>query len=81
MINTSSVRHRDLTFRIRLGGGSATFGIPVISSSNSTGFSITIPGANPGTSTSAEIAYLGSTITYFDHNTRGVIGRVVANSR
>ena len=64
VINTSSIRHRDLEFRIALGERSEVFVVSLISPGNSTGFQVMIPDATLHGSSIAEIEYLRSTVTY-----------------
>ncbi len=74
MINTTSVRHRDLEFRIALGGRSEVFQVSLISPGNSTGFQLMVLDATLDGSSIAEIEYLRSTVTYQGHSLRGLDG-------
>lgn len=80
MINTTSVRHRNARFRIGSGPNSNSFAIGLISPGNSTSFSVLMPGLDPSATNRVTIAYLGSTLNYFDHSLRGVNGEVGASN-
>ena len=76
VINTSSIRHGHLRFRIALGERSEVFAVSLISPGNSTGFQVVIPDATLDGSSIAEIEYLGSTVNYQGHSQRGLDGQV-----
>ena len=79
VINSTAVRHRKARFQIGAGRQNATFEIGLISPGNSTGFEVLLPGLTPTAARRASIAYLGSTVNYFDHSLRGVNGEVAAS--
>ncbi len=76
VINTTSVAHKGLSFRIALGEHSQAFGINLISPGNSTGFWTVVRGASLEGSPPAEIEYLASTVTYQGHSLRGHDGAI-----
>lgn len=76
IINTTSVRHRNARFRLGSGSSSESFSIGLISPGNSTSFAVLMPGLTPSAANNTSIAYLGSTLNYFDHSLRGVNGEV-----
>ena len=74
MINTTSVKHRALSFRMTLNGQSEVFEIGLISPGNSTGFSVKLPGPKMASAGLARIELMGSTINYLGHSLRGIDG-------
>ncbi len=75
VINTTSVAHAGLGFRVRVGDASGTFPIYRISPGNSTGFSIEIPGAADQPLEETTIEYLGSTVAFQATSTEPLYGR------
>jgi hypothetical protein len=80
IINTTSVRHRDLAFRIGLGEHAAKFKVNLISPGNSTGFWAVVPDASLDSNPAAEIEFLSSTVNYLGLSLQGHDG-VLRNSR
>ena len=80
MINTTSVRHRDLAFRIGLGEQTADFNVNLISPGNSTSFTAVIPDASLDQNPAAEIEFLRSTVNYLGLSLKGHDG-ILSNSR
>jgi len=80
IINTTSVRHRDLAFRIGLGGHAREFKINLISPGNSTSFAAVIPDASLDSNPAAEIEFLSSTVNYLGLSLKGHDG-ILTNSR
>lgn len=76
VINTTSIKHRQLRFRMTLGERSEVFEINLISPGNSTGFAVLLPDAQLAGSGFARIEYLNSTVTYFGHSLRGLDGQL-----
>ena len=65
VINTQSVQHRNVTFKITVSGLSKEFSINQISSGNSTRFSVYIPDLTADKARYAKIEYLRSTVSYY----------------
>ena len=80
VINTTSVRHTELRFRVSVNGSSEEFGIVMISPGNSTGFSVTLPGVSSADAGAAEIEYLVSKVGYSAYHDRPYTG-LQSNSR
>jgi hypothetical protein len=79
IINTSSVRHKRLEFRLLAAGRSESFRINLISPGNSTGFEVKLPGVAASDLQRGRIEYLGSTVNYFEHSLDGYDGAWVSN--
>jgi len=65
VINTQSVKHQNVTFKITVSDISKKFTINQISSGNSTGFSVYIPDLTAEKARYAKFEYLSSTISYY----------------
>ena len=77
MVNTTTLVHSGIAFKISLGGVSGTLTVPKISPGNSTGFQVTLPGAAGDHVAGAQIEYLGSTVAFQATSTEPVYGRQV----
>jgi len=75
VINTTSVAHAGLGFRVRVGEASGNFQIYRISPGNSTGFSLELPGVDPTQTHEARVEYVGSTVAYQATSTEPLYGR------
>jgi hypothetical protein len=77
VVNTTSVVHAGLAFRVRAGDVAETFTISRISPGNSTGFAIAMPGAFTEAAADVRVEYLGSTVGYQASSTEPLYGRRV----
>lgn len=64
IVNGTALTHNGLAFRAIVDGVTSTFTIGKISSGNSTGFSVVLPGATTAPVTPPRIQYVGSTIGF-----------------
>lgn len=65
IINTQSVRHRNATFKIKIGEKEKDFTINIISAGNSTSFNVYMPDIKPEETHYGEIQYQQSTVEYY----------------
>jgi hypothetical protein len=63
IVNSTALKHTNVTFIIKIGDVYKEFLVPVISSGNSTGFTVEVPDAEKDAK-NAKIEYLSSTIKY-----------------
>jgi hypothetical protein len=77
VVNTTSVVHAGLAFRVRAGDVAETLTISRISPGNSTGFAVALPGASTETAGDVRVEYLGSTVGYQASSTEPLYGRRV----
>lgn len=77
VVNTSAVTHAGLAFRVRMGEAAGDFTIYRISSGNSTGFSVELPGASSGSPEQVSVEYVGSTVAFQATSTEPLYGRHV----
>jgi len=65
IINTQSVRHRNVTFKIKIGEKEKDFTINMISPGNSTSFTVYMPDIKPEDAHYGEITYQQSSVEYY----------------
>lgn len=65
IINTQSVKHRDVTFNLSVNGKNKEFTINKISSGNSTGFNVYVPELSVNNARYAKIRYVRSSIFFY----------------
>ena len=65
VINTQSIRHRNVEFKIEVGEKEKTFTINTISAGNSTGFSVYVPDIKPEDAHYGSIKFISSTCEYY----------------